>query len=130
MNAYRHFFLYAKNWYKRTDLESDLRILCNDLTGHNFNNLNDIARITFNAVKPILDIQRISTEKYLIELLDHHSRKDLMSNEYVNPLIATIRTNLYFMAHCMNFECGDLGEPNFNLLESSKVENTFFKERN
>lgn len=126
MNSYRHFFLYAKNWYKNTDLESDLRILCNEYTGHNFNQLSDIARITLNAVKPILEVQGIGTEKYLIEMLNNFSKVNCFSTEYVNPLIATIRTNLYFMAHSTIMECGELGEPDFSLLNPSRE--TFLKE--
>lgn len=120
LNSYRHFFLYAKNWYKNTDLESDLKILCNEYTGHTFNQLDDIARITLNAVKPILEVQGITTEKYLIEMLNNFSKVNCFSTEYVNPLIATIRTNLYFMAHCTIMECGELGEPDFSLLNPSR----------
>ena len=119
MNSYRHFFLYAKNWYKQTDLESDLRILCNDWNGCSNATLWDMQNITLNGIKEIMPKRHIDIEKFCT-YLEEQSRISFFGTDRYPLVISLIRTNLYIMRFTEKDLLGDLGEPNYNLLPESE----------
>jgi hypothetical protein len=110
---YRHFYLYSKGHYKETDLETDLKVLCAQLTEHNFHNLIDIQEITFNAIAPIVEKKGVSF--YRRAIFDY-SRKDYFGKEHYSLLEGMIRAHLGIMQNTSIDEFGSFGEPDFNIL--------------
>ena len=67
LNKYRHFFLYAKGYYKQDNLINDLKILVSDFYNNNsidyeFVDIGDIYKILSKCIKNYVN----SSDKFLI----------------------------------------------------------------
>jgi len=90
---YRHFYLYAKGWYKRTNTFDDLRKLVSEFSGISIEHIrkNDVLVVLGNVMKEVMAMQNI-TGQQLIEslhsqlyhrqlLLDIGMTKDIVTAE-------------------------------------------------
>ena len=66
-NLYSHFYLYAKHWYKRTDIIDDLKIICGKYCGIDveFISASNIISILLNVV--YLHINRLQDFANFVE---------------------------------------------------------------
>lgn len=122
LNPYRHYFLYAKNHYKRTDVFEDLKKIQCDYVGCDLSASiakSDIIRVTTRAIQPILCKRYPDPIEKYQEFLFEYGKVYLGNFQYEECQLsdAMILANLGIMMSSTIDEIeGSLGEADFNLL--------------
>lgn len=120
LNPYRHFVLYAKNWYKKSDnIFADLKKICDNYMGHDFSDRRSIYNLLCQTIKH--NSKPYNFDTFMDDIFEK-SRMSLFTNERYSIEESIIRALLMFI--CMtenkylNGGLETLGEPDFNILPS------------
>lgn len=100
LNKFRHFYLYAKHWYKMTDRIEDLQKLVADYTGNEDPKtvlVNDIINVLEDAVFDLLD-GKMNTHARIMRAIHEKSHPMVFADgkiEHANPTIEEILIDAY-----------------------------------
>ena len=139
LNPYRHFYLYAKHWYKRTDVVEDLRVILSNYCGIE---LQYITKADVYHMMLDIALSLASKNPYLQRNIIDNSSPDegwkvgyatKSSPRFVTgPAGATLPDYDYqtaFIYACKSFLCltdrgqfGNLGEPDYTILTKKDKE--------
>jgi len=122
MNSYRHFYLYAKHWYKRTDVIEDLKVLIKERSGipieyirkrDIIDNLIDLAWLSITrSGNPA-----ISFREFVVNIAFPNDWWKFNCNKDVPIEVITINKCLSIMSITEVSKIdGELGEPDYNIL--------------
>jgi hypothetical protein len=102
VNPDTHIWLYAKNWYKKTDIIEDLKVIMGKRC----------------ALYPE-QVKQKDIEIILLDIMYHHINNEYRFNDFVLSCVedGVIKTCLSFMAitEVKDIE-GGIGEPDYNIL--------------
>ena len=108
MNNLRHFYLYAKGWYKRTDVIDDLKIIQGNWCGiePKYITASDVASQLAH-----LAYRHINNEYFFVKFINDLSQKvDSWNLNIINTSLSTLK---FIGKEDLPF---DLGEPDYELL--------------
>ena len=113
VNEYSHFYLYAKNWYKKSGVFKDLIIILGEYTGTDIEYLtnSDVICMMLSIVHPI-----VAKKEHVFKDLIHDIRFDQADNS-IFPLDETIINQLLKILCCTNKDdFGKLADPDPKIL--------------
>lgn len=122
MNSYRHFYLYAKHWYKRTDIVEDLKILIQNRSGIDAIHLN-----TNDILENLIDLVWLSISRsgnpshffseFVFDTAMPQEWWKFYGKEKDSQELITIKKCLSVMSLTNVSDIdGELGEPDFTIL--------------
>lgn len=99
LNKYRHFYLYAKHWYKMTNRIEDLKKLVSNYTGSDPHDvpIKDIINVLEDAVFDLLE-GRLNTHAKIMRAIHLKSHPRIYENGVItntNPTIEEILIDAY-----------------------------------
>lgn len=118
LNSHRHFFLYAKGHYQKTEVVEDLGKICTNYLSHDLHSPADRIRILVHALSTVR--KPLVAEQVLAEVLEasfqFNHPFDFGKHE-VTGTQAVIIAVLQILRHCTVHEIeGSLGEADFSIL--------------
>lgn len=97
LNGYRHFFLYAKGWYRQTDLIDDLKTIISDrcMVEKQYVTNESIYSVLSKAIQPYFD--HPSKFERFSRMLWDIGRGNIFATEMISIDIAFIKTAMSIM---------------------------------
>ena len=116
-NEYSHFYLYAKGWYKRTNLFQDLKIILENYCGTSREYLNerDVIEFVASIVYPVLN--QFTFTSLISESIAHYKRETVadIGGIFLVRLLSVMSTTELSKIK------GGLSKPDYTILPQKEV---------
>jgi hypothetical protein len=114
INEYSHFYLYAKGWYKRTDVFEDLKAIISNYSGTDVKYLDDNDVIDFLS---IIVYPLITTDYFFKEFISRIYKNVSTGNSFKLSLVESM---LFYLHFADKNSFGTLAKPDSKILPLSE----------